>query len=183
MDAIQVETLDPATADPADLRRVALLNNRVWPKDDFDPDTAAHQIAEKLSEGCRCHVVRRAGVIVAKSHTFARTIGTSRGELTVMALAGVCCDPNHRGEGYGRAVVAAAFGRIDRGEFPASLYQTSHHNRPFYEKLGARQIDNRFVNSLADDPDANPFWDEIAMIYPAACDWPDGVIDLRGPGY
>jgi len=55
--------------------------------------------------------------------------------------------------------------------------------RPFYEKLGAVVVDNRIVNSLADNPAANPFWDEVVMRYPAGGDWPSGAIDLRGPGY
>jgi len=55
--------------------------------------------------------------------------------------------------------------------------------RPFYEKLGACLVTNRIFNSLGNDPEKNPFWDEIAMRYPAAKHWPAGQIDLRGPGY
>ena len=51
------------------------------------------------------------------------------------------------------------------------------------KKLGCSVTTNRVVNSLADDPTAYPFWDEVAMRYPAAKHWPDGEIDLRGPGF
>jgi len=95
----------------------------------------------------------------------------------------VCTAPEARGRGLGSAVVRAAFGRVDRGELPASLYQTSRRNQKFYEALGAGLVENRMVNSLAADPRANPFWDEIAMGYPASTAWPPGAIDLRGPGY
>lgn len=55
--------------------------------------------------------------------------------------------------------------------------------RPFYEKLGACLATNRIVNSLGDDPQASPFWDEIILRYPKDRQWPEGEIDLRGPGY
>ena len=55
--------------------------------------------------------------------------------------------------------------------------------RPFYEKLGASTIDNPIINSLADDRHASPFWDRVIMRYPSTGTWPEGEIDLRGPGY
>ena len=75
------------------------------------------------------------------------------------------------------------FDLVDHGPFAHSLFQTSHEVRPFYEKLGAGLVTNRIVNSLADDPTENPFWDEVVMRYPAAKHWPAGEIDLRGPGW
>ena len=51
------------------------------------------------------------------------------------------------------------------------------------ERLGARVVTNRFVNSLAADPGARPFWDPVTMVYPRSFDWPEGTIDLQGPGY
>ena len=52
------------------------------------------------------------------------------------------------------------------------------------EKLGARCVSNRFVNSTnTEAPEANPWWDEHVMIFPDTYDWPDGTIDLPGPGY
>jgi hypothetical protein len=44
-------------------------------------------------------------------------------------------------------------------------------------------VDNRFVNSTAEDPHASPFWDRVIMRYPAKAGWPAGEIDLRGPGW
>jgi len=79
--------------------------------------------------------------------------------------------------------VRAAFDLVDDGTFPFSLFQTSIEIQPFYEKLGAYRVPNKIVNSLGEDPQASPFWDRIAMVYPADGDWPSGEIDLRGPGY
>ena len=47
------------------------------------------------------------------------------------------------------------------------------------------------MNSAAPDPTANPFWDDVIMRYPRDNElnenqrpnWPQGIIDLRGPAY
>jgi hypothetical protein len=80
-------------------------------------------------------------------------------------------------------VVRAAFDLVDHGAYPFALFQTGEKVRPFYEKLGCVTVDNRFVNSLADDPQAYPFWDTAIMRYPAGPGWPSGEVDLRGPGW
>lgn len=136
---------------------------------------------------------------MAQAMSFARTIAVLDPKtraplqrLTILALREVCSHPEARGRGFGKAVVRSAFARVDEGAFPFSLFQTSRKNQGFYEKLGARRIEARIVNSRAPedpddrmggDPEANPFWDEIAMVYPAATPWPEGTIDLLGPGY
>ena len=76
----------------------------------------------------------------------------------------------------------AAFHTVDEGSFPVSLFQTSFGVQAFYEKIGACLVSNPVVNSLGDTP-GNPFWDDVAMRYPASAEWPEGTIDLRGPGY
>jgi hypothetical protein len=55
--------------------------------------------------------------------------------------------------------------------------------RTFYERLGAVTVDNRFINSLAENPTASPWWDKVIMRYPGKSGWPSGEIDLRGPGW
>jgi hypothetical protein len=79
-------------------------------------------------------------------------------------------------------VVRAVFNLVDRGKFPVSLWMTTVPK--FYEILGARLLDNTWVNShSSDDPKADPWPDELKMIYPAGYAWPDGQIDLNGPVY
>jgi predicted N-acetyltransferase YhbS len=131
----------------------------------------------------RSVIIREGGRVIAHAAALPRTIGTSEGEMTVLALAQVCSDPELRGRKLGQAVVRAAFDLVDHGPYPHSLFQTSHHVRPFYEKLGACLVTNRIVNSLGDEPQKNPFWDEVVMRYPAAKHWPGGEIDLLGAGY
>ena len=78
--------------------------------------------------------------------------------------------------------IEEAMQRVDQGEFPVSLFQTPKPG--FYEKLGARKVNNRFVNSKNEqDPEADPWPAEHVMIYPTPYPWPEGVIDLNGPGY
>jgi len=72
------------------------------------------------------------------------------------------------------------FKLVDSGEFSCSLFQTCVPS--FYERLGARVITNRIVNSLGADPEARPFWDPTIMVYPKTYDWPEGTIDLLGRG-
>ena len=131
----------------------------------------------------RLFVIRKNGRVIACASVVPKTIGTSKGDLTLLALARVCTDPAARGRGLGQQVVRAAFDLVDRGPFPFSLFQTSEKVRPFYEKLGAVVAANRFVNSQSEDPTANPFWDTVVMRYPGGSGWPEGEIDLRGPGW
>ncbi len=124
---------------------------------------------------------------IANATIFAREVKTQPGPLRLMALAAVCSDPDHRGEGWGRMVVQAAFGEVDSGRFPVTLFQTGVPD--FYAGLGARKIDNRFVNTGEPDPHPGrgtreqPWWNPHIMIYPAPFRWPAGTVDLCGPGY
>ena len=72
---------------------------------------------------------------------------------------------------------------MNNGPYPFALFQTREIVRPFYEKLGALPVNNRFYNSLTEDPTKSPFWDTEIMRYPATSNWPTGDIDLRGPGW
>jgi len=113
-----------------------------------------------------------------------RTIEIDGCTVDALALAMVASDAKLRGAGLGAAVVRAAFRRVDAGNFPVCLYQTSFGVEPFYERLGACRVENPIVNSLSsEDPGANPFWDDVVMRYPASAPWRDGVVDLRGAGY
>jgi predicted N-acetyltransferase YhbS len=119
---------------------------------------------------------------VAHALTFERPVITAEGQISVMALSGVCVLPNYQGRGLGAEIVRRTFGRIHGGEFDVSLFQTTIP--AFYEKLGAIAVTNRFVNSKnRNHPDENPWHDERIMIYPSSYSWPDGQIDLNGPDY
>jgi predicted N-acetyltransferase YhbS len=131
----------------------------------------------------RSFVVREGGRVIAHASFDPRTIGAGNGEMIVLALARVCTNPAARGRKLGQAVVQAAFGLVDRGDFSFSLFQTTNEVQPFYERLGAVRIHNRCINSMAPDPTADPWWNPVVMRYPGGPGWPDGQIDLRGPGW
>jgi predicted N-acetyltransferase YhbS len=190
MEPLAVETWDARTMTHEQALAIGELLVQVWPKPNVTAEDRAQQqlgfgrgFEGPDSQAPRSFVVRQDGRVVGHACIFARTIRTMAGEATIAALARVCSDPNLRGHGLGEAVVRAAFGPVDAGDFPFSYFQTSHKVRPFYERIGAVLAENPVINSLASGPKANPFWDEITMRYPGQGDWPTGTIDLRGPGY
>lgn len=165
------------------------LRKSVWPQSRTDAYLANELRASWLGyegprgQGPLCFVVRDGPGMVALAKTMPRIVATAGGETTIMGLAGVCVAAERRGEGLGKAVARAAFDRVDRGDFPWCLFQTSHAVQEFYARLGAVIAANRFVSSLGPDPDACPFWDEVVMRYPGRDGWPADRIDLLGPAY
>ena len=185
-----VETWDPRFLTPAQAAGIGELIARVWPKPNVDAAERTRQLADAAlrwrgpaSHGPRCYVVRDDDRIVAHAAIWPRQIAADGRRLTLAGLSRVGADPALRGRGLGELVVRAALAPVDDGEFPFALFQASRRVQLFYEKIGAVIVDNPIVNSLAEDPTANPFWDEIVMRYPADGDWPVGTIDLLGPGF
>lgn len=186
----EIEIIDRRTINETDARAIAELIVSIWPKIGRTVETFTAEILTQWrdyrgpeEEYPRSFLIREAGRVVAHSSAYPRTIGTLKGAITVLALARVCTDPAVRGRKLGDAVVRATFGLVDHGPFPFALFQTTTDVRPFYERLGAVAVDNTFVNSMADDPNADPFWADVKMRYPATGDWSPGEIDLRGPGW
>ncbi|MEM0914970.1 MAG: GNAT family N-acetyltransferase [Planctomycetota bacterium] len=128
------------------------------------------------------HVVRERDHPVAAAISFTRRVIAESGPITVLALSSVATDPPHRGHGHGLAVVRDAFARLASPGPRVCLFQTGLA-RVFYEKLGARCVDNWFFDGTSAAPKANPWSDRYVMIYPAAAAWPTGPIDLNGPKY
>jgi predicted N-acetyltransferase YhbS len=187
---MDIETLDRRRLSEDDARAIAELIVKIWPKPGRTIDTMAADMASRWRDyrgperqHPRSFVIREDGRVIAHASFDPRTIGTTQGDMTVLALARVCTDPAARGRKLGQAVVRRAFDLVDGGSFPFSLFQTTDDVQSFYDNLGAVRIHNRFVNSLAEDPNANPWWSPVIMRYPSGPEWPDGEIDLRGPGY
>jgi len=185
---MQIEILDRRRWTEAEARPIAELLVKVFPRRGLDERLGKLMNESRDYDGPeaefpRSMIIRAGGQVLAHAAATPRTIGTSEGELTVVALSQVATDPEARGRKLGQAVVRAVFDLVDHGPFLHSLFQTTHQVRPFYDKLGACLVTNRIVNSLADDPEKNPFWDEVVMRYPTAKHWPDGDVDLRGPGW
>jgi hypothetical protein len=187
---MQVETLDRRRLSERDARAIAELVAGIWPKPGRTAETLAAEMANQWrsyrgpeEQHPRSFVVREGDRVIAHASFDPRTISAGDAEMTVLALARVCSDPAMRGRRLGQAVVRAAFDLVDHGAFPFSLFQTGNDVQPFYERLGAVRIHNPFVNRLASDPKADPWWNPVIMRYPGGPGWPEGEIDLRGPGW
>jgi predicted GNAT family N-acyltransferase len=169
-------------------RSIVGLLQSVWPSKDKTADEIAAEymdrdrVDEAEDSNSKRFVLWEDDQAVAHALTFEREICTTGGSVKQMALAAVCVAENRRGEQLGAQVTRKALGRVDEGVWPLSLFQTPVPG--FYEKLGARIVDNEFVNSKnEEDPQANPWWEAEVMIYPAEFAWPEGRIDLNGGGY
>ncbi|HEY2988470.1 MAG TPA: GNAT family N-acetyltransferase [Candidatus Binatia bacterium] len=189
--------LDITVHHAADLSRgeisavVSLLWN-FWPNEDKTIDQVVEAFPEvgkqyrdaypQVRLPSLHYVVWDGNKAVAYALTFERPVITNGGELSVMALSGVCVWPSYQGRGLGAEIVRRAFGRIDAGEFAVSLFQTTIP--AFYEKLGATSVTNSFANSRhKEHGSTNPWRYDSVMIYPKSYPWPEGPIDLNGPGY
>ncbi|MCC6492360.1 MAG: GNAT family N-acetyltransferase [Pirellulales bacterium] len=188
--AMPLEIWDARYFTTEQARSIGELIHQTWLKPHLTADDrAAQQLAlgrqysEAAEHGPLAMVIVEQGRVVAHASVQPRTLRTQRGKMTVGGLARVCTAADRRGAGLGEAVVRAAFELVDRGAFPFLLFQASQRVQAFYEKLGAVGVLNRVVNSLADDPTASAFWDDLVLRYPAGGEWPPGVIDLQGPGY
>lgn len=187
----EIEIVPSSKLCEATARSAGELLVRVWPRPGVTVEARMRQLLEPGlgyqgpdDTAPRSVVVREHGKVVAHAALFPRTVLTQQGPLSVAGLAKVCVDPDLRGRRLGERVVRGAFEAVDSGHFPFALFQTARAVQSFYEHLGCCQVTNRFVNSLAVDPEANPWWDEVVMRYPASrTDWPSGVIDIHGPGF
>ncbi len=143
-----------------------------WPKSDRRPEPRK----------ALYHLLYYKGGLAAVSQTSVRTVHTPRSDLDLLTLAGVFCAPPVRGCGLGKAVILDAFSRLKEQGLSYCLFQAGS-SRGLYEKLGATVVNNRFVDRTAKDPEANPWFEDWVMRYPAESPWPGGIIDLNGPGY
>jgi len=175
---MQIETLDLRKLTDADAAEIARILVLVWPKVEKPVEVRTQQMLD-MGKGYT-------GIEAQAPRSFVirdGTISTTAGEMTIAGLARVCSDPEYRGRGLGELITKAALHLVDSGAFACSLFQTSPEVQPFYEKMGGCVVDNAIVNSLAEDPKASPFSDKVVMRYPSSAAWPEGEIDLLGPGY
>lgn len=198
---MSVENISPAQIGAASRVACCELWATVFTKAGRTADTVAEERQADTIDGEEWHVVwhqspagsRR---VVAACRTFPRVVRDGAGkQRRILALAHVASDPDMRGVGVGKQLVTAALSRVSRGEgsegvegdeLEAALFQTAV--APFYEKLGAVQIQNEVVNSTGEGKDEQRqlgFWDPQVMLFPASAvdTWPEGPIDLLGPGY
>lgn len=174
------------------LEEAYALSRLVWPRENGqslkeEVDAVFERMTvegDEWRESGWLHWVEASGQLAAMSVSFVREIKwvESGRRAKVLALAGVCVDPVHRGKGWGADVVKDAFERLEEEGLALSLFQTGVPD--FYRKLGSQVVENRFINSLAGDKqEENPWWDLKVMVHPAEAIWDEGVVDLQGAAY
>lgn len=156
----------------------AALWERVWPSA-LGPSLTKRleriEVNHDALSGHQWHIGTCNSDVRSVARTFRKTVSVGGRDIDILALASVCSDPDQRGEGWGDAVVRAAFRRADN-EGLIILFQTSVAD--FYQRHGARCIANPVVSSVAGTA---PFDDEHVMVYAPNVTWPEeATIDLYG---
>ncbi|MGL1888442.1 MAG: GNAT family N-acetyltransferase [Reichenbachiella sp.] len=162
------------------IKSILKLIDTTWPpKSDTERQERTYPEINKASTVFEKHIICYDQLkIVGYGKIFERIIYHEGKHIRNLALASVCVLPKYQGKGVGTLIVKRAFSFVDSKEFECSIFQTGRKN--FYKRLGAVQVFNSFTNSLA--PDADVWWDDFRMIYPAAAKC-DGPIDMNGAGY
>lgn len=188
-----VETHVESDLTDEQIKAIVTLTNSVWPKEEFTLEQRIETMLEKVASPERRATSPRRLVVwenekaIAHALVFHREIhfvdddSESLATQNVLALAGVCTDATRRGLGLGAMVVKEAFTHVDKTA-PVCLFQTGVVE--FYEKLGARVVNNKFINRLDENaPLDSPWWDSSVMVFPEKFRWPREIVDLNGAGY
>ena len=165
------------------VKRILLLKNTVWPSDrEIEEQCNDYMQFDKKRPNRRILVLEdEQGDLLGHADLFTRQIYCGDSGMTVGCLAGVCILSQKRGKGLGRRLVREAFNTVNHHNYAVILFQTAVPE--FYRKLGARVIENTFINSQSKVPETNPWQDDYIMIYPDSFPWPKGGIDLNGSDF
>jgi len=138
-----------------------------------------HEHRHYLQPPLRRWFIRDNGRLVAHVCLHRRTIGSAQADLCIGGVAEVCVRPTHRGRGMvGRLLYALH--QWDK----ESDFQMLFGNERVYRSSGYRTVHNplRYHDLKKQEWIIQPL--DGTMIRPGAkTDWPDGLIDLRGPKF
>lgn len=121
-----------------------------------------------------------AGEPIALASSFRRTVSVGTQAMNVLALARVATSPDYRFRGLGVLVVRDALSRCD-GVTTYCLFQTGVPH--FYQRLDCQLLPASSYDGGAVRREGSGFWDPYIMVYAPQQLWPQGAINLRGPGY
>ena len=160
---------------------VVSLIGRVWPEWSDDVSIMAQGLVNTMHEDPTFQVLVawHREHIVGQVQLFQRVLQTPKGQIPVLAMSGLCCDPRLVRRGIGATLLERAFEEVDLSHYPICLFQTD--DPQYFEAKGAVQIENRFTNRRnRKNPSSNPWRMKSVMIYPNWNEWPGGDIDLNG---
>lgn len=169
---------------PEDAGKVVRLLNKVWPEEGVDFSQSAQGLYDWTRDDPSLQLLLawKEDRLVGHAQLFQRVIKSDEGQLALLGLASVCSHPDFRRQGIGKILVRRAFEEVELSHYPVCLFQTGVTE--FYKKLGAVEVKNPFMNRQnRQDSGSNPWWEEHVMIYPDFPEWPEGEINLNGPGY
>lgn len=181
--SVAVTSIPVELVEPSAIEEVNELTDLTWPQTKPNYFTAESRIQDFIHRNPKktCHFIYFEEELIGYAESFPRPIKVDKQEITILGLGAVCVHPDYKGKGLGALLVKATFERVDKQEFAVALFQTAVPG--FYEKLNCKTINNKIINSLAEIPDSNPFWDPYVMIYPRQFIGFQEEIDLLGAGY
>jgi predicted N-acetyltransferase YhbS len=178
---IEIRSFHPREIEYPDQCSIVNLINETWPPSDNQIASINDDLQEFFnSEPEEIHVVAKIEkMVVGYAKTFVRKIRIDGKLVRNMALACVCVRKEFQKNGIGKKIVKKVFEPVDNEKFALSIFQTAVPQ--FYEKVGAKKIFNKCINSQNDNE--NPWWDPNIMIYPGTYKIDVTEIDLMGKGY
>jgi len=178
-DGILIQSKCPELSNDQILKIDSLIEI-IWPEESTPGDSKSKiQSFHKKNKIAEVLLIESGDQLIGHTKIFPRTLFAESKSLEVIALGGVCVLDEFRKYGLGKLMVKEVFELIDKENYPICLFQTTIPK--FYEKLGARIINNRFFNSKNPvQPQISPWHDPYVMIYPADASWPECDLDLNG---
>lgn len=119
--------------------------------------------------------------VIAHIAVYDKVLGTLNGLLPVAGVAEVCVHPDYRGQGLARAILVEVHAWARAQGFAFTMLFGA---RGIYGGSGYVPVDNpiRSLNYKTGEWETEPV--ECAMVCPLSeIEWPQGEIDLRGPGF
>ena len=188
---MQIETLDARTFTDADAHAIGELLAIVWPHPEKSVEFRVQQMLAmgqgytgSVEQAPRSFVIREEGTLLAHAAIVPANHWHDRWGNDHRRTGPRLCKSRTPWPWLRRAdCKSGTRNRRRRTVLLRSVSKPRQQSCPFYEKLGACVIENAIINSLAENPKESPFKDSVIMRYPSSGEWPEGEIDLRGPGY
>jgi GNAT superfamily N-acetyltransferase len=119
------------------------------------------------------------GELIGRVGVLSRTISVGGAPVAVGGITGVVTEPDYRGRGVARTLVAHALAFLrDEQHLPLVMLTCNRKLGPLYEKLGWRVVEGPTVYAQPDGPRTCP---GLTMVSESgSISWPDGRIDMRG---
>jgi predicted N-acetyltransferase YhbS len=168
--------MDEAAITSEDDRKLRRLLRTSFP---YEPALLTRRFV-KQPPAERWMVMDGGGEFIAHAALHEKMIGTEEGDISVGGVAEICVAADHRGCGLVKQMLQSIHDKLGMRGVPFAML----FGQPkIYKSSGYAVISNplRADNSLARH--WNPFCGKPMIHQLSVREWPDGVIDLRGPTF